>query len=58
MDSARRVYRLYGAEAALRLETPEDYNRLGPELQEPLLAWARELAAGTFARAGTAQPQR
>jgi len=39
VEAARRVYRALGHEAALRLETPEDFNRFGRKVQERVFAW-------------------
>lgn len=39
VDKARRIYSLYGAEDKLKLETPDDYNRFGPEMHEIVIEW-------------------
>ncbi|RKY03375.1 hypothetical protein DRP77_06240 [Candidatus Poribacteria bacterium] len=39
VERARRIYSLYGAEGNLKLVTPEDYNRFGPEAQDIVLEW-------------------
>ena len=39
MDDAREVYQLYGAEDALRLETPVGFNRFTKEQEESMVQW-------------------
>jgi pimeloyl-ACP methyl ester carboxylesterase len=43
VDAARSVYRLLGREAALELETPEDFNRFPQRLQERVFDWLARL---------------
>ncbi|WP_372634929.1 alpha/beta hydrolase family protein [Fodinibius sp.] len=43
VDEAAEVYQLFGAGGALRLEKPEDYNRLSPEMKEDMVDWAAEM---------------
>ena len=40
---ARRAYDLLGAGPDLRQETPEDYNRFGPEMQDVVVRWLKDL---------------
>lgn len=41
VEEVRAVYRIYGSEGSLSLETPEDYNRLSPETLERVVEWAQ-----------------
>lgn len=42
VTAAKEVYAFLGAAAKLEQLTPEDHNRFGPELQNPVLAWLNE----------------
>ena len=37
---AKRVFKLYGAEENIQMHTPDDYNRLSPEMKEIIIDWA------------------
>ena len=43
VEAARNVYRLLNREAALELETPEDFNRFPQRLQEHVFDWLARL---------------
>lgn len=43
IEAARQIYRLLGREAALRVETPEDFNRFPRKLQEEVYDWLAAL---------------
>lgn len=44
VQQARRVYAAKGASSALELQTPLDYNRFGPEMQEEVLKWLNRIS--------------
>ena len=44
VQKAAEVYDLYGARKNLRIETPDDYSRLSPEMREIAGDWLRQLA--------------
>jgi hypothetical protein len=39
VEACRQIYRLLGAEAALELETPLDFNRFPGQRQEQVFDW-------------------
>ena len=43
VEVARSIYTLYGAAGKLQQISPETYNQFGPEIQELIIEWAKEV---------------
>ncbi len=42
VNEAAEIYKLYGAEDALHLEKPEDYNKISPKMKDYMVDWANK----------------